>query len=64
MKNVNVVAEENGKLLVEIDTNQDFGLSGSGKSKIIASTEGNKDITLPNGKVVKLGINCFQPVPK
>ena len=57
MKNVNLKAVEN-KLLIEVDLNQDFGPSGSGKSIVIATTEGNKVIP---GTDVKIGLNIYKP---
>lgn len=62
MQNITLLKEENGKLLIEIDTNLDFGKSASGKSLTIASTKGNTDVAMPGGKVVKLGLNCYIPV--
>lgn len=62
MLNVTVLTETDGKLLVEIDTTLDHGISKSGKSQIIASTQGNADVKMPDGRVIKLGINCYIPV--
>lgn len=57
MKNVKLTIDGD-KLLVEVDLSQDFGLSGSGKSIAIASTEGNK----PVGKGdIKIGLNIYRP---
>jgi hypothetical protein len=45
---------------VTIDLRQDQGPSKSGKSVVIASTEGNVDVTghdLPYA--IKLGVNCY-----
>jgi len=61
---VNVEVSQDNKILIEIDPSKDYGLSSTGKSMQIASSQGNKDITLPNGDVVKLGVNCFIPVKK
>jgi len=61
MQNVNVIAESDGKLLIEIDTTQSFGLSKSEKSVVIASTQGNADVKLADGRTVKLGLNCYTP---
>jgi|HubBroStandDraft_4_1064222.scaffolds.fasta_scaffold658828_1 hypothetical protein len=33
--------------------------SASGKSKVVASTHGNKAIGLPGGKVLHLGVNAY-----
>lgn len=61
MLNVKVVAEQSGKLLIEIDATARHGLSKSEKNVIIASTQGNSEVTLADGTKVKLGINCFTP---
>lgn len=56
MKNIKV--ERNGNLLVlTIDMSQTFGPSSSGKTTIIASSEGNAPI--PGEKVAKFGLNVF-----
>lgn len=57
MKNVKLTIDGD-KLLVEVDLSQDFGPSSSGKSIVIASTEGNK----PVGKGdIKIGLNIYRP---
>lgn len=57
MKNVNLTITDN-KLCIEVDLAQDFGPSSSGKSVVIATTEGNK--TVP-GTDVKIGLNVYKP---
>ena len=59
MKNINMDVSKN-VLTVTIDLSEDQGPSKSGKSVIIASTEGSVDVTghdLPYP--IKLGINCY-----
>lgn len=57
----NVQAEvQDGLLVLTIDLSQTFGLSGSGKSVIIASTGGN--VSLPGVGEVKIGLNVYRPV--
>lgn len=58
MKNVNMSVKDN-KLLIEVDLSQNFGLSGSGKSIVIASTEGNKSV--PGTDDIKIGLNVYKP---
>ena len=58
-KGVIYSVDEKGLLSIEIDTTKDFGLSSSGKSTIIASSSGNKQIELPNGQVAYLGLNLY-----
>ena len=55
-KGVNYTVDDEGLLSIEIDTTKDFGLSSSGKSTIIASSSGNKQIELPNGNIGISGI--------
>jgi len=58
MKNIQVkVSPDGSQLQVTIDLEQDFGPSKSGKTTIIASTEGNQSIT-PDGVV--LGLNVYK----
>ncbi len=61
MKNVQINVEGN-KLVIIVDLNQEFGLSSSGKSITIASTEGN--IAVPGREEVKVGLNIYKPRPK
>jgi len=54
----NVSIKVNGtKAIIELDLAQNFGASKSGKTDIIASTEGN--ITIP-GTDIKLGLNAYK----
>jgi hypothetical protein len=53
---------EGNKLVITVDLNQEFGLSSSGKSITIASTEGN--ISVPGREDVKVGLNVYKPKPK
>ncbi|MCS6326372.1 MAG: hypothetical protein H8K06_04695 [Nitrospira sp.] len=56
MKNVEVSVE--GTLLtIKVDLSKEFGPSASGKTIIIASTEGN--VTIP-GREEKIGLNVYR----
>ena len=57
MKNIemNVIGEE---LIIKVDLSQSFGRSTSGKTIIIASTEGNQSI--PGNEEVKIGLNIYK----
>jgi hypothetical protein len=56
VKNVEMHVE--GTILtIKVDLSKDFGLSGSGKNIIIASTEGN--VGLPN-RDEKIGLNVYR----
>lgn len=50
---------EKEKLIIEVDLSQEFGLSSSGKSVVVASTQGN--IALPGREDVKVGLNVYRP---
>lgn len=49
---------EGRKLIIEVEMDQDFGPSKSGKTRIIASTEGN--ISAPGDEDVKIGLNVYR----
>ena len=61
MKNVQIHVEGK-KLTIVVDLDQEFGLSSSGKSVTVASTEGN--VTVPGHEEVKIGLNVYKPRPK
>ncbi|QNB48180.1 hypothetical protein BR63_19045 [Thermanaerosceptrum fracticalcis] len=57
MKNVKLTVNGD-KLLIEVDLSKEYGPSSSGKSIVIASTEGNQ----PVGKDdIKVGLNVYKP---
>lgn len=49
-------------LLLKIDTTKEIGASMSGKTVIIATTNGNK--TIPGNVGIKIGVNVFKYPPK
>ena len=57
MKNVEMTVDGN-ILTIKVDLTQDFGPSSSGKTIIIASTEGN--ISLPDHEEKKIGLNVYK----
>jgi hypothetical protein len=57
MKNVDMTVERN-TLIIKVDLTKEFGLSSSGKSIIIASTEGN--MSVPDNEEVKIGLNIYK----
>ncbi len=57
MKNVEMVIEGN-ILTIKVDLSKDFGPSASGKTIIIASSEGNQSI--PGKEAVKIGLNVYK----
>ena len=57
MKNIEMTVS--GDILtIKVDLSQSFGRSASGKSIIIASTEGNQ--TIPENADIKAGINIYK----
>ncbi|RCK81503.1 MAG: hypothetical protein OZSIB_0637 [Candidatus Ozemobacter sibiricus] len=56
MKNVDMTVEGN-MLIIKIDLTKEYGASSSGKSVIIATTEGN--YTIP-GREEKIGLNVYR----
>lgn len=49
----------NGTILtITVDISKEFGLSASGKSLIISSTEGN--ISIPEKEEIKIGLNIYK----
>ena len=44
-------------LTIKVDLSKTFGKSNSGKSTIIASTEGN--VSVPGKEEVKIGLNVY-----
>jgi len=59
MKNINMIVDKDNILTIKVDLNKNFGESKSGKSEIIASTEGNValDGELSN---IKIGLNVYK----
>ena len=56
MKNIEMSTEGN-ILTIKIDLSQRFGKSSSGKSTIVASTEGNQSV--PGHEEIKIGLNVY-----
>jgi hypothetical protein len=59
MKNVDVKVEGN-ILIIKVDLSKEFGPSASGKTIIIASTEGN--VSVPD-REEKIGLNVYRKKP-
>jgi hypothetical protein len=57
MKNVEMKMEDN-ILIIKVDLTKEFGPSASGKTIIIASTEGN--ISIPDKENIKVGLNVYK----
>lgn len=63
MKNVEMKVEKN-ILVIKVDLTKDSGVSGSGKSIMIGSTEGNVTIQDAKGNDVKIGLNVYRKKEK
>jgi ABC-type molybdate transport system ATPase subunit len=60
MKNVEMKLD--GDILtIKVDVTKEFGPSSSGKTIIIASTEGN--ISIPEKDEIKIGLNVYKKKP-
>jgi ABC-type uncharacterized transport system YnjBCD ATPase subunit len=57
MQNVTVKVE-GSKLLIEVDLTKEIGPSSSGKTTLIASSEGNANV--PGHDGVKFGLNVYR----
>ena len=57
MKNVEMSVEGN-TLIIKVDLSQEFGPSSSGKTVIIASTEGN--VSVPGMEDKQVGLNIYR----
>jgi len=56
MKNIEMKVEGD-KLVITVDLSKRFGKSSSGKSIIIASSEGNQSV--PGKEEIKIGLNVY-----
>jgi hypothetical protein len=57
MKNVELAVDAN-ILTIKVDLTKEFGPSSSGKTIIIASTEGN--VSIPGAEDKKIGLNVYK----
>jgi hypothetical protein len=57
MKNVDMKVEGD-RLVITVDLAQEFGMSKTGKSITIASTEGN--VSVPGREEIKIGVNVYR----
>ena len=58
-KGVEYTLDESGILTIKINTKENFGLSSTGKTTIIASSSGNKQIDLGT-ETAFLGLNLYK----
>lgn len=56
----NVSTKVTGNILtLSIDLSASTHPSKSGKTQVVATTGGNQSVAGPNGKIFKLGLNCY-----
>lgn len=56
MKNIEM--KQSGNILtITVDLSKRFGRSSSGKTEIVASTEGN--VSVPENEKIKIGVNVY-----
>ena len=58
-KNVKLEVSEANRLVIEVDLNHRGDISASGKTKRVASTQGNVSVKDANGVEVKIGLNVY-----
>ena len=58
MKNVELSKDQAGILTIKVDLTKTFGRSKSGKTTIIATTEGN--VGVPGQEDVRIGLNIYK----
>ena len=61
-ENLMFIFSGTSSLMFKVNTAKELGLSKSGKSNIIATSKGNKALTLPDGSTIKVGINIYRSV--
>ena len=59
MENVTLKVVDGNRLVIEVDLNHRGDISTSGKTRRVASTEGNIGIKDANGVEVKMGLNVY-----
>jgi hypothetical protein len=60
MKNITTSVSKDRVLTITIDLKKELGPSKSGKTVLIATTEGNKAVANEDGKQIILGLNLYR----
>ena len=61
MKNVQVTLEDNeNTLVIKVDLTKSLGPSSSGKTMLVATSEGNQPIQRVSADSVMLGLNVYK----
>lgn len=61
MKNSEMTVDGD-RLTIVVDLSQEHGLSSTGKSMTVASTEGN--VPVPEHEDIVIGVNVYRPRPR
>ena len=59
MENVKFEVVDDNRLVIHVDLNHRGHISASGKTRRVASTQGNIDVKDANGVEVKIGLNVY-----
>ena len=59
MENVEFEVLESNRLVIQVDLNHRGDISTSGKTRRVASTQGNVGVKDANGVEVKIGLNVY-----
>ena len=59
MENVKFEVLESNRLVIQVDLNHRGDISASGKTRRVASTQGNVGVKDANGMEVKIGLNVY-----
>ena len=61
MKNIDIKYDDKkGLIHLVIDVKKEIGPSKSGKTIMVATTEGNTSLPIPGVGTIKLGVNCYK----
>ena len=59
MENVEFEVLESNRLVIQVDLNHRGDISASGKTRRVASTQGNVGVKDANGVEIKIGLNVY-----
>ena len=59
VENVKFEVVDDNRLVIHVDLNHRGDISASGKTRRVASTQGNIDVKDANGVEVKIGLNVY-----
>ena len=59
MENVEFEVLDSNRLVIQVDLNHRGDISASGKTRRVASTQGNVGVKDANGVEIKIGLNVY-----